>query len=79
MGVLDRYTRTIQENGGRVMLAGVSASVREQMERTGLLDLIGRENVFIAQAQWGVAANQAIEAAQAWLAATDQLDKDPRR
>jgi SulP family sulfate permease len=71
MGVLDRYTRTIQKNGGQVMLAGLSESVRDQMERTGLLDLIGRENVFLVQPQWGAAANQALEAAQAWLAKTD--------
>jgi SulP family sulfate permease len=72
IGVLDRYTRTIQGNGGKVMLAGVSEDVFAQLERTGLLRLIGRENVFLAQPQWGAAANQALEAAQAWLEALDQ-------
>jgi len=72
IGVLDRYTRTIQGNGGKVMLAGVSEDVLSQLERTGLLRLIGRENVFLAQPQWGAAANQALEAAQAWLEALDQ-------
>lgn len=66
--VLDRYTKTIQDNQGLVMLAGISENVREQLDRTGMLDRIGRENVFLAQTQWGSAANQALEAARAWLA-----------
>jgi SulP family sulfate permease len=67
INVLDRYTRTVQGNGGKVMLAGVSEGVLSQLERTGLLELIGRENVFLAQAEWGAAANRALEAAQVWL------------
>jgi hypothetical protein len=46
--------------------------VFQQIERTGLLKLIGRENVFLAQPQWGVAANEALETAQAWLESLDQ-------
>jgi SulP family sulfate permease len=72
MGVLDRYARTLQRNGGRLMLAGVSEGVFQQIERTGLLKLIGRENVFLAQPQWGAAANEALETAQAWLDGLDQ-------
>ena len=72
IGVLDRYTRTIQGNGGKLMLAGVSEGVYSQLERTGLLALIGRENVFPEQPQWGAAANQALEAAEAWLETLDQ-------
>jgi hypothetical protein len=39
----------------------------QQLERTGLLDRIGRENVFLVHQQWGVSAYQAYEAAQTWL------------
>jgi MFS superfamily sulfate permease-like transporter len=77
IGVLDRYARTIQGNGGRLMLAGVSEDVLAQLERTGLLRLIGRENVFVAQPQWGAAANQALETAQAWLEALDPPEGRP--
>lgn len=73
IGVLERYTRTVQDNGGVVMLAGVSVGVLEQLERTGLLDLIGREHVFLAEKQWGIAANRAFEAAEAWLEDTGRL------
>jgi SulP family sulfate permease len=75
IGVLSRYARTVQGNGGKVMLAGVSEGLFSQLERTGLLQLIGRDNVFMAQAQWGVAANQALEAAQGWLDAIDRPAK----
>jgi len=67
IAVLDRYNQVLQTNGGQLMLAGVSPGVMLQLERTGLLDRIGRENVFLAHRQWGVAAYEAYEAAQAWL------------
>ncbi len=65
--VLDRYNQVLQTNGGKVMLAGISPGVMLQLERTGLLDRIGRENVFLVHRQWGVSAYEAYEAAQAWL------------
>ena len=74
IGVLNRYTRSVQANQGKVMVAGVSESVLKQMERTGLLDLIGREYVFLAQAQWGMAGSQAYQAAEEWLASHAPLE-----
>jgi sulfate permease, SulP family len=65
--VLDRYNQELQANGGKLMLAGISPSVFVQLERTGLLDRIGKENVFIVHQQWGASAYEALEAAQAWL------------
>jgi sulfate permease, SulP family len=65
--VLDRYNQALQANGGKVMLAGISPGVYVQLERTGLLDRIGRENVFLVHQQWGVSAYEAFESAQAWL------------
>ena len=65
--VLDRYNQVLQANGGKVMLAGISNGVMQQLERTGLLDRIGRENVFTVHKQWGVSAYEAYESAQAWL------------
>jgi sulfate permease, SulP family len=65
--VLDRYNQTLQTNGGKLMLAGISTNVMRQLERTGLLDRIGRENVFPVHKQWGVSAYEAYDAAQIWL------------
>lgn len=72
IGVLDRYTRIVQEHGGKVILAGLSEGVLSQLERTGLLELIGKENIFMSTHEFGMAANQAFEFAQNWLSAVDQ-------
>jgi SulP family sulfate permease len=72
IGVLDRYTRAVQEHGGKVILAGLSEGVLSQLERTGLLELIGRENIFMATHEFGIAANQAYESAQNWLDTVEQ-------
>jgi hypothetical protein len=42
--------------------------VRDQLAKTGVLGLIGDENVFVATPQLGEALNQAVAAATAWLA-----------
>ena len=50
------------------MLVGVDPAVRDQLAKTGVLKLIGDENVFLATPQIGAALNQAVAAANAWLA-----------
>ena len=75
LGVLDRYNQTLRANQGMLMLAGISDGVHKQLERTGLLEQIGKENVFLVQKQLGSAGNQALEAAQAWLAATIKAEE----
>jgi sulfate permease, SulP family len=74
IGVLDRYTRTVQDHGGKVMLVGLSEGVLSQLERTGLLELIGKENIFLAQEEFGIAANQAFESAQKWLEVVERQE-----
>ena len=49
------------------MLVGVDPLVRDQLAKTGVLKLIGEENVFVATPQLGEALNQAVAAATAWL------------
>ena len=63
MTVLQRYARTLQARDGTLMLVGVDAAVRDQLAKTGLLALIGQENVFLATPQLGEAMNQAVAAA----------------
>jgi len=75
IGVLDRYARTVQDQGGKLILAGLSEGVQTQLERTGLLELIGKENIFIATDELGMAANQAFEYGQKWLDELDQQEK----
>jgi len=65
--VLQRYSRALQAKQGKLMLVGVDPQVRDQLAKTGVLKLIGDENVFVATPQLGAALNQAVAAAHAWL------------
>jgi sulfate permease, SulP family len=75
MNVLGRYARALQARNGRLMLVGVDPFVREQLARTGLLAVIGPENVFMAQPQIGAAVNEAAQEASKWLGALDSAGK----
>ena len=66
--VLQRYSQALQARQGKLMLVGVDPLVRDQLAKTGVLTLIGDENVFVATPQIGEALNQAVAAANAWLA-----------
>ncbi len=72
--VLSRYSRALQANGGKLMLAGVSPSLLDQLRRTGAMDFIGEENVFMVQDQLGASMSVAYVSARAWL---DQENKEP--
>jgi SulP family sulfate permease len=66
--VFRRYTQALQANGGKIILAGVAPRLRDQLQRTGMLTLIGEENVFLATQAIGEAGNAALKAATDWLA-----------
>jgi sulfate permease, SulP family len=65
--VLQRYGEALRARDSKLMLIGVSPDVRDQLAKTGVLKLIGEENVFLATPQLGTAMNLAVAAAQAWL------------
>ena len=52
------------------------SSVVTQMERTGILQTIGRANVFPASEGIGEALLQAVEAAEQWIATQRERDVD---
>ncbi len=72
VGVLRRYAETLRAHDSKLILAGVDAAVLDQLGRTGLLTLLGTENIFPATPQLGEALNAAVSAANVWL---DQTDK----
>ena len=72
--VLRRYAQSLQANAGKLVLAGVSPGLRDQLQRTGLVDLIGGENIFLASKAIGEAGNAALRAATDWLAETSPED-----
>ncbi len=65
--VLERYVKALHAHDSKLMLVGVDPAVRDQLAKTGLLALIGEENLFLATPQLGAAMNQAAAAAYAWL------------
>jgi SulP family sulfate permease len=67
MTVLKSYAEALQARDSKLMLVGVDEAERDQLARTGVLTLIGAENVFIATPQIGGAMNRAVAAAHAWL------------
>jgi len=70
IGVLRRYIQALKDHEGKLILAGVSPGLRGQLVRTGMLDLIGEENIFLATKTIGEAGNVALRAAMDWLSKT---------
>ncbi len=68
LNVLTRYAEQLRGQDSKLMLAGVEPYVLTQMERTGILQALGRANVFAASEGIGEALLQAVEAAEAWRA-----------
>ncbi len=69
---IERYTRSLQAQGNQLMLEGLNERVLEQLEKTDLLDLIGEENVFLGQPQFGAALRKALAAAEDRIAGDDE-------
>ena len=67
VNLLERYGQQIQASHGVLMLAGVSQQAVEQLDRTGKIDELGKENLFAATEILGASVLAAYEAAQAWL------------
>lgn len=65
--VLDRYASDLQKQNSLLMLAGVQAGVVNQLEKTGLLRRIGRENVFVEGEVIGQSVLVAWEQAEKWI------------
>lgn len=65
--ILQRYAAALQAQNSKLLLVGVDESVRDQLAKTGVMALIGAENIFLATPQLGQALNQAISEARQWL------------
>ena len=63
--LLTRYAKALQRAGGTLILAGVNDELHGQLDRTGLADTIGTENIFRERPELGAALNDAIGAARA--------------
>ena len=75
--VLRRYAESLKARDSQLMLIGLDAAGRNQLAKTGVLQLIGEDNVFLATPQMGEAMNRAVAAAQAWLDQAPTGTADP--
>lgn len=66
---LSLFAQKAQTGGNRVMLEGVEPHVMEILQKTEVLDEIGRDNVFPVQPGLGAALDAAWKEAQRWLVA----------
>ncbi|CAB1084844.1 Sulfate permease [Olavius algarvensis Delta 1 endosymbiont] len=64
---LQRYTTELQRSGNLLMLAGVEPHVMQALDRAGLRDHIGKENVFEARPILEASLSEALDAAEVWL------------
>jgi SulP family sulfate permease len=71
--VLERYTADLRKQNCKLILSGVSSHVLTQLEHTGLIRKMGRENVYPAKDQLGQALLEAWDAAEKWLAEQPDL------
>lgn len=69
LDVLSRYSEALRSQESLLMLVGVAPSVRRQLERTGVLRSLGRENVFLSDSLVGQGLEEAVDAAESWIAA----------
>jgi len=76
LNVLQRYNEALRARDSKLMLVGVDPDVHEQLTRTGMLQAIGEENVFLTTPQMGAAMNAAAVAAQDWLGQSSTAKSD---
>jgi len=67
--IITRYAGELARQDSKLVLSGVAPQVMEQLERTGMVRQIGRENVYLATEVLGQALEEACDAAEKWIAA----------
>jgi len=73
INIIKRYAQALSTQGNLLILAGLSAHVLEQLEDTDLLELIGKQNIFPAEADFGASVEQAFYRADAWMKQENQI------
>lgn len=74
--VLTRYAEQLRGQDSKLILAGVEPYALRQMERTGILQDIGRANIFPASEGIGEALLQAVESGEQWIASRREIHAD---
>lgn len=68
LNVLERYEAQLRAAGGKLMLAGVGARMKEQLDATETTsEVLGDEDVFVITDTLGASTRAALAAAERWL------------
>ena len=67
MAVLRRYSEDLRKHDSRLILSGVSQHTTSELEKTGLITLFGRKNIFRATERVGESTLSAYAEADEWL------------
>jgi SulP family sulfate permease len=65
---LEKRVRTLRANGSKLMIAGVTPQVARILDRSGLTQLIGKDNVIPATDELFGALDRAVNDARRWIA-----------
>jgi sulfate permease, SulP family len=66
LNVLGRYAQELQDNGGKLVLTGVTDDLNEQLRRSKYWESFG-ENIFLARDELGSSTLEAVTRANEWL------------
>jgi len=64
---IERYTHKLQEQDNKLILEGLNERVLEQLELTNILDLVGKQNVYLGRPVFLAALKEAIANAETWI------------
>ena len=72
--VIERYAKQLDASGNKLMLAGMNERIMEQLEKTELMKLLGKEDICPSEPQFFGPLNKALVEARLWIAGqeTDQ-------
>jgi SulP family sulfate permease len=76
--IIERYAKQLDATGNKLMLAGMNERIMEQLEKTELMALLGKEDVFPAEPQYFGPLNKALKQAQQWIEAVDTGQRERR-
>jgi SulP family sulfate permease len=69
--IIERYAKQLDGSGNKLMLAGMNDRIIQQLRRTELMELLGKEDIIPAEPQYFGPLNKALAKARLWIAAED--------
>lgn len=66
--IIERYAKQLDTTGNKLMLAGMNERIMEQLEKTELMKLLGKEDVLPSEPQYFGPLIKAQERARLWIA-----------